>query len=287
MMKTMPRVAILIRTFNEQARLGAVLDAILAQDLTADEILVLDSGSSDGTREVAQARGPRVRVELLDVPFSYGRALNRGFAMLSADTICCVSGHSVPRDGAWLRSLLAPLSDPRVAAVYGRQLPHPDCVPWEAYSVLGAFGPAARLQSDDPFFSNANSAVRRSAWAAHPFDELLPTAEDQKFAVQVQSEGGLIAYAPEAAVYHSHNETFSRVRERTENEARALATFSRFRWPGTWRALVRCGRGAALRYRHVIRTGAFRADALLGPALYEIARFRGERSAVKAGSCSN
>ena len=55
------RVSIVIPTRNEEADLPATLDALLAQDYPNLEIVVVDGGSTDGSRAVADARSPRVR----------------------------------------------------------------------------------------------------------------------------------------------------------------------------------------------------------------------------------
>lgn len=244
---------------------------------------MLDSGSTDRTCEIAVARAPRVRLAALDVPFSFGRALNRGCAQLHGDLFVFLSGHAVPRDERWLEHLLAPLSDPRVAGVYGRQVPHPDCVPWEADAIRRAYGPTPRLQHDDPFFSNANAAIRRSAWCAHPFDESLTGAEDQHFAARVQARGGLVAYAPEAAAYHSHNETIREVTIRAEREARALAAIDLLHWPGLPRAMAGAVRNGALTTALMLRDGPRRPRQLVGPAGYHAALFLGRWRATRSG----
>ncbi|MCI4339669.1 MAG: glycosyltransferase [Thermoplasmata archaeon] len=60
------RVSVIIAARNEEQDLGPCLDSLLAQDYPDLEILVVDGGSTDATREIARARAPRVR--LLDEP---------------------------------------------------------------------------------------------------------------------------------------------------------------------------------------------------------------------------
>ncbi|MFZ0892726.1 MAG: glycosyltransferase family A protein [Thermoplasmata archaeon] len=57
-----PRVSVVIAARNEEADLGETLDGVLAQDYPNLEIVVVDGGSTDRTREIARARDPRIRV---------------------------------------------------------------------------------------------------------------------------------------------------------------------------------------------------------------------------------
>jgi len=56
-----PRVGVVIAARDEEADLPATLDSLLAQDYPAVDIVVVDGGSTDGTRAVIEARAPRVR----------------------------------------------------------------------------------------------------------------------------------------------------------------------------------------------------------------------------------
>jgi len=275
-----PRASVLIRTLNEGRTLGAVLDAVLAQIPPPAEVLVLDSGSTDGTREAAAARAPRVRFEALEGRFTFGRALNEGTRRLGAEVVAYLSGHAAPRGDGWLAALLRPLADARVGAVYGRQVPWPDCPPWEARAIERTYGDVARLQRDDPRFSNANAAVRRAAWRSHPFDEDLPGAEDLRFAMDLQAAGMLVAYAPDAAVFHSHAETLGEVLRRAEREARAERSLGRWRWPGIVPALAGAAAHAWRDERWILARHGLRPLWMVQAPLVQFAKVRGRRRAA-------
>ena len=55
-----PLVSVIVPARNEVEDLGPCLDGLLGQTYPSLELLVVDGGSTDGTREVARARGPRV-----------------------------------------------------------------------------------------------------------------------------------------------------------------------------------------------------------------------------------
>jgi rhamnosyltransferase len=214
-------VSIVIRAKDEGESLPKVLDAVEGQAPGDREVLLVDSGSTDDTLAVGRDRGCRV-VELAPGEFSYGRALNRGLAAARGEIVVFLSAHAEPVSSDWLGELTAPLSDPRVGAVFGRQVPRSDATPFDRWSLLACYGEEPLRFAKDPPFSNANAAVRRDLALRLPFDENVPYAEDRIWARSVCEEGHLVAYAPGAAVLHSHRETFSQVlsRERRETAVR-------------------------------------------------------------------
>ena len=218
----MTRVSVVIRTYNEAAHIAATLRAVLAQREVEPEVIVVDSESTDATRELVAA----FPVRLIVIPkksFSYGRALNAGFAAATAPFVASLSAHALPFDRHWLRNLVRPLADPLVDGVVGKTLPHPDCNPFDRRGLPRQYGVVSGYLCDGriPGFSNANSAVRRAAWEAEPFDETLPYSEDVRWARRRQGLGRYLVYAADAVVYHSHNETPAELRRRFWGESRA------------------------------------------------------------------
>jgi rhamnosyltransferase len=200
-----PAASVVIRSFNEVRWLGRVIDRVLEQTVQA-EVVVVDSGSTDGTLEVARAR-PVTVVTLKPEDFTFGRALNIGFEAAAGEVVVALSAHALPADSAWLERLLAPFVEPTVAAAYGRQLPHADLDPFRAREVLDYWGDERRDDSPDRVrYSNSNGALRRRQWEQHPFDEAMPYSEDDEWATWALAQGQRVVYVPEAAVYHSHTE---------------------------------------------------------------------------------
>jgi rhamnosyltransferase len=204
-----PHVSVVIRAKNEARFIGETLAAIFSASATLAprSVVVVDSGSTDGTLEIVRAF-PTTVIQIRPEQFTYGYALNLGVANVDADIIATLSAHSLPAGPQWLRALIEPFAQPRVAGVYGRQLPRSNATPLELIGMrlTGVLGDRPQLLGRRPLFSNANGAFRRSLWLEHAFDEQLEGAEDIAWVRTMQERGYLIAYQPTAPVYHSHGE---------------------------------------------------------------------------------
>jgi len=204
----LPSAAVVIRARNEARFIGQTLAAIVQPAaLQPRNVVVVDSGSTDGTLNIVRCF-PISLIQIRPEEFTYGYALNLAAAETDADIVVSLSAHSTPAGSDWLRSLLEPFADPRVAGVYGRQLPRANATPldWLGMWLSGVLGDRPKLLDRRPLFSNANGAFRRALWLAYPFDEQVAGAEDIAWARRLQQHGYLIAYQPTAAVYHSHGE---------------------------------------------------------------------------------
>ncbi len=220
----MTSASILIRSLNESAFLTETLEAIFAQGYPDFEVILVDSGSTDATLEIAR----RYPVRLLEIArdrFTYGRALNMGCRAAESDHVVLLSAHALPASDAWLRALIEPFEAEDVAGVMGRELPRPGCNPFDRRGLNRRYDGVAPgdvdLSGGGVGFGAANAAVRRSIWQKYPFDEELSYAEDHDWAKRVVASGSRLRYQPEAAAYHSHNETLGQIRRRFYNEASA------------------------------------------------------------------
>jgi glycosyltransferase involved in cell wall biosynthesis len=218
-----PEVSIVIRTYNESRYLPDVLRAVKDQQDVMHrevEVIVVDSGSTDGTRDIATQYGARV-ITIEKSEFTFGRSLNRGCEAAKGDILIFISGHCIPSAASWLVSMLAPFENPAVGIAYGRQLPGEGSKFSEARVFEKYYPPLNASQA--PFFcNNANCAVRRSIWKRFRFDESLSGLEDMDFGIKVVGAGFLIQYAPDASVNHIHHENWGQIRRRYEREAIAL-----------------------------------------------------------------
>lgn len=217
------KASIVIRTLNEAAHLGALLDAISAQQTQGlhPEVVLIDSGSTDATLEIADRHGCHIS-HITREEFSFGRSLNMGCDLSTGDILIFISGHCVPKDEHWLQRLCQPILDGLAEYTYGRQ-EGGDESHFSETRIFAKYYPAqSRIPQEGFFCNNANSALLRTAWERYRFNENLTGLEDMELAQRLVKGGGKVAYVAEAAVHHYHAESWTHIRRRFEREAIAL-----------------------------------------------------------------
>ena len=217
-----PEVSIVVPTRDGIRSLPRLVSAIEAQrDPAPRELVVVDSGSRDGTREFAR-RVADVVVPVAPRSFNHGATRNLGIAHAAGRFIVLTVQDARPVGEDWLTRLLAPLRErPEVAGVFARQVPAPgasalsrhNLARWAASrqtprltrldeTMLGQLTPAERL--DRCAFDHVCAALRREVWRRHPLPAA-PIAEDLAWSRHVLLSGHAIAFAPDAVVEHSHD----------------------------------------------------------------------------------
>lgn len=217
----MPETSVIIRTFNEAKHLPRLFQALGEQEYRDFEIIVVDSGSYDATCDIARRHADQF-IDIHQHDFTFGYSLNEGIKRATGRFMAIISAHCVPVDRLWMRRLVAPLHEDRMAMVYGRQVGDTSTKLGEYRDFLRTFGDSRKVLTPPNFFANnANSAIRRDLWEKEMFDETLPGLEDVAWAKHHMKQGYGVLYEPEAAVYHIHNETWPQVRRRYYREGQA------------------------------------------------------------------
>jgi glycosyltransferase involved in cell wall biosynthesis len=217
-----PRASIVVRCYNEAEHIGKLLHGISEQTMQDYEIVLVDSGSTDGTLEIAREFGVD-KIEYIEPEnFSFGRALNYGCKAAEGEYCVIASAHVYPTREDWLEQLLAKFEDDEeVALVYGKQRGN-DVTTFSENQIFKQWFPEHDIDHQPhPFCNNANAAIRRDLWEEFPYDEHLTGLEDVDWAKRVQKAGYEISYVSEAEIIHVHDETASEVLNRYRREAYA------------------------------------------------------------------
>jgi rhamnosyltransferase len=214
----MTTVSVVIRALDEAEHLPALFSGLLRQSRRPDQVIVVDSGSTDDTVAIARAHGAGV-VHIAPQEFSFGRSLNRGCAQATGEVLVFASAHVYPLDEKWLDLLVSPFDRPDVGLVYGQQTGD-DRTHFSELEVLRRWFPEIGDENQEsPFCNNANCAVRASAWRDLPYDEELTGLEDLDWAKRALAAGWKIVYEANASVAHIHDESFAQIRNRYRREA--------------------------------------------------------------------
>jgi rhamnosyltransferase len=199
--RTAPEASIVVRVKDEAAAMERTLRLLAAQTrAAAAEVIVVDSGSTDGTLDVVARHDVDELVTIAPGAFTFGGALNTGAERAHAEVVIALSAHSYPTNPRWLEHVLDVMSDPRVAAASGPG------VDYEGRPLRGRIAQDRVLAAAHPYwgYSNHAGAFRRSLWAQLPFRTDMPASEDKAWAWHWLAQGYLVVLGDDLAVEHRH-----------------------------------------------------------------------------------
>jgi glycosyltransferase involved in cell wall biosynthesis len=234
------RICAVVPVKDGERYLEELLDALAREGVV--EVLVIDSGSRDRSREIVRAAG----VELLEIEpsqFGHGRTRNLGAERTSGELICFLTQDATPVPG-WSAAYREAFElDERVGAAYGPHLPRAETSPMIARELREFFAgfagsapgppggdggeattgggpqiggppttgapppggaPTLQRRGDPTFLSNVNACYARACWEEIRFREV-PYSEDQAFGSDLLAAGWMKVYHPGAAVLHAHD----------------------------------------------------------------------------------
>lgn len=203
-------ISIIILTKNSGGTLKTVLDGVFSQNYASFETIIIDSGSTDTTLIIAKKYPLRI-IKIKPSEFGHGRTRNLGAKLAKGKYVVYLTHDSVPRNKLWLAELLKPLSDKKVAAVYGRQIPKKEENTLDKLFFLALYGnkkivwTAGSYTPGDNIFSDASSVIRRKLLLENPYKNDIIVSEDYEWANRIMQKGYKIVYQPKAEVIHSHS----------------------------------------------------------------------------------
>jgi rhamnosyltransferase len=271
-----PRISVIVRAKDKVDTIGETLSAIRRQTVPA-EIVVVDSGSTDGTVELARQWTDKV-LQIPSATFSYGGALNIGAEAASAPVHAALSAHCVPESATWLEDSLRRYERDDVAATNAALVSPVGVAIEDTY-----FQSIEDVVVDPTWgFSNHASTWRADVWAELPFREDLGACEDKEWSWRVLSAGWTLAYAPELAAPMAHRRSagLSALHQRITREAEAMVSL------GAAQPLT--GRGALAAWWSSFTPESAKPTFVRRASPYRVAElagaWRGSRRAVEVAS---
>jgi rhamnosyltransferase len=206
-------IRIIVPTLNAAGDWPLFASALLACTLP-EQVLIVDSESTDATVDLARAAGFQV-CSVLRAEFNHGASRQMAAEMLpNADILVYMTQDAILDGPNALANLLAAFDDPQVGAAYGRQLPrlkakaieaHARTFNYPATSEIRSLASREQLGYKTLSLSDSFAAYRRSALmgvGGFPRDVIF--GEDTITAAHLLLAGYRIAYVAEACAYHSH-----------------------------------------------------------------------------------
>jgi GT2 family glycosyltransferase len=210
------RVSVVIPTFNAGADAALFLAALERQvGVPQLELVVADSGSTDGTRERFAAAADVV-LDIAPGEFGHGRTRNAAFAASSGEVVVMTVQDALLLGPHALHDLVHELlSDDGLAAVSARQVPRSSADLYGAYNVVSHYKALWRdgrhAKPNDPLYRRAAAgvddvcaAIRRATWEQGIQYRDVDFGEDVDFGMRALDAGWRIALSDDVAVAHSH-----------------------------------------------------------------------------------
>lgn len=211
--------SVIIPTLNGAEQLQELLSSFRIQTVKPHEVLVIDSSSSDDTVQVAKRYGAQVLVIDRD-DFDHGGTRTMAARRTQAEYLVFFTQDVLPAHRSVLENLIEPLiTDSTIGVSYGRQLPcfdaneiarHLRLFNYPAKSQLRDFADRSHLGLSTVFASNSCAAYNKKLLSdVGFFRDGLIFGEDTCAVGRLLESGHKVAYVSDAAVYHSHNYSWS------------------------------------------------------------------------------
>ena len=215
-------ISVIVLAWNGAAYIKNCLEALMAQDYPAVEVLVVDNGSTDGTPDIVAQRFPQVRLICNRRNLGFAAGNNVGLGAASGDLLVLLNVDTHVHAG-WLAALAGAFEDPSIG-IAGCKLLYPDgSIQHAGGFVYGPRGEAEHLGryalddgrfgelADVEFVTGAALAIRRTTLdKIGLLDEGFSPIyyEDIDWCYQVRAAGWRVVYLPQAVVTHYESTTF-------------------------------------------------------------------------------
>lgn len=215
--------SIIIVTKNQKHLLSQTIPILKKQNFKKDyEIIIVDSGSTDGAREYCLKN----KLKVVDIPaenFKFAHAFNTGAKEAKGKILIRLSGDCIPTKTNWLEEIIKPFKNPKIGGVFGKYiLSGKKGYTYPNFWYASRFPKKYTVYSIKPFFlmgagilnfsigkgvyefAGGCSAIRKKVWDKRPFNEKIMAGEDAEYSWFLHLIGYDIAYSPKVEVIHEH-----------------------------------------------------------------------------------
>lgn len=206
-MKIIPKVSIIVPTYNGEETLPLCLDSLMKLNYPKGkfEIIVVDNNSTDRTKDI---------IKNYPVKYVFERekgcasARNKGIEESSGEIIAFTDADCIV-DKNWLKNIIKPLKNESIGGVGGKILAYSSENLIEKYIDSKDFysQPTHSNKIKSIFLSikTANAAFRKDALReCNGFDPIFCRSEDVDLTTRLMFAGYNIAHAPKAIIFHKH-----------------------------------------------------------------------------------
>ncbi len=226
---TWPRISVVVCSFNGASTIRETLEGLQNLDYPDFEVIVVNDGSTDSTREIVSTYPVRL-INTQNRGLSEAR--NTGIKAATGEVVAFIDDDAYP-DIHWLRFLALALMDEKYVGVGGPNL-SPSNDGWKAEAIANAPGPNPVLLSDRiaEHLPGCNMAFRREALEAiDGFDPIFRVAgDDVDLCWRLRGQGGVIGFASTAVVWHHRRKSIQKYWKQQFGYGRAEALLER-KWP--------------------------------------------------------
>ncbi len=206
-------LSLIIPTYNAQSYLPALLEKLKHQSV-GFELIIIDSSSTDNTVTIAQEYTQNIII-IPQNEFDHGGTRTKAAKEASGDIIVFLTQDALPYDNKTIENIIKSFDNPKVGAVYGRQLPYPKTNPFGKHLRSFNYGNTSYLRTLEDkkkfgiktaFLSDSFSAYRKSALEEIDWiKDGLIVGEDSYAGAKMLLAGYSLSYSADAKVYHSHS----------------------------------------------------------------------------------
>ena len=202
---SLPKVSIIVASYNNEETIEECLKAILAQNYPKDsfEVIVMDGGSKDSTVKIAQ----QFPIKVFSIPINCPAAYNYAMKVAQYPILGYIDSDAKV-EAEWLRKVVPHLDEPKVAGVSGSIETWNSDNPWAksiGYELKNRY---LRIGKYTGRIATMNLLLKRSVVEeAGGWDEGLASQYDTDFGFRISALGYKIAYEPTAVCYHYNRST--------------------------------------------------------------------------------